>query len=201
LPEIHPNYRRGQHDQLDVRGNGRRDTRVPTQCDYDLSEERYHAVAEECGNNSHDHQAPVRQEPPRLPCNPFASAQGENLPPHLVRNWANFLIQPMKALPASCFDSFELSQVSRHLQEHAVIASFVGGVTNEFVMNTWLQDLDQLLYPNHIVLHKLAGGSFHYLKLDCGLAVQKTPNLRLHQFSGGEVSYHQWQPAFNLVLL
>lgn len=84
---------------------------------------------------------------------PFSSSLGDSLPPNLTRNWAGLLINSRKFLPPLVIDTAALDHEIHHLQDHVVIASFVGGKLDGPV-DPWLDDLDKRIYPFHISLYK-----------------------------------------------
>jgi len=84
-----------------------------------------------------------------------------------------------------------LSRKVLHVRNHVVIASFSGGDIHNSIHFKWLADLDRLLYPHRVILHKTAGNRFYYVKLDSTLAVDKALNLMLYSFPEGEVMYHR----------
>lgn len=134
---------------------------------------------------------PETPTPSVTPLNSFFATPEETLPPPLHRNWAGFLTRPPKVLHHSTLDPNALSHEVLYLQDNAILVCFIGGKIHDSLRLTWLTDLDRLLYPNCILLHKATGNRFHYVKVDSSLAVDKAIALLLHKFPGGEATYHR----------
>lgn len=129
--------------------------------------------------------------------NPFVAAEGELLSLSQHRNWEGLLVQSCKVIPHTAVDSAIFNQKTLHLQEHVVIACFVGGNIEDSAVNIWLDDLGRHISPHLITLDKPAGQGFHYVKFDHIAAVGKATGLLLHRFPGGSAAYQPWQPSFN----
>lgn len=82
--------------------------------------------------------------------NPTKPSQGESLPDGFARNYVGFLIKTNKKRIHVSKDLVTAEE--RYLQDHLVVASFIGGCPNSASLNSWLSKINSAISGGSVFL-------------------------------------------------
>ena len=112
-----------------------------------------------------------------------------------IRNFRGFLMRESQVVSESAINSAFLEQEILHLRNHVVIVSFVGQ-TSELHAG-WLHELQNLIAPNKVLLHRKARWSFSYIRLEYLETTRKVLALTPYRFSDSVAIFQSWVPRFD----
>ena len=111
----------------------------------------------------------------------------EQLPEGTSRNFCSFLMRDSQVVQDSIIDSMFLEQEIYHRRNHVVLVSFVGQAPE--LHGGWLRELQDLLAPGKILLHKEARWGFSYICVDSLATTRQVLALTSH--------FQSWIPGFD----
>jgi hypothetical protein len=153
----------------------------------------YQAALQWPGVGTSDEAGSVHGSSVRL--NSYRLQQGEVLPEGYSKNPQGYLIRPSQTIPLEAFDTDFIKQEVNHLHNHVVIVSFIEGAPQ--LHSRWLHELQDIIAPGKITLHKEVRWGFSYIQLDSATTTKRVLLLTPYKFSVGTALFQSWIPGFD----
>ena len=127
--------------------------------------------------------------------NPTKPGEGESLPDGYARNYAGFLIQTRKRRIHVSEDL--VAAEARFLQDHLIVASFIGGRPSTTGFTKWLSQLNAIIKGGSLTFSGDMGRGFICLKASNQDAARQTLVFTPCRLGSFLCIFQQWTPAFD----